>query len=114
MYKSILAIVSLFALASSVPVSDVEPVHVSAYIESLCPDSKRFITTQLYPTYQKFASSNPPVLTVNLVTFGNEIIGFNKTSPKQPAVLTQCQHGEPECLGNLIQVNLLILNLENK
>jgi len=30
-------------------------LKLTVYYESLCPDSIRFITKQLYPTYQKLA-----------------------------------------------------------
>lgn len=46
--------------------TSVQPVQVSVYYESLCPDSMYFISDQLWPTFQKIAQ----IFTVDLVPFG--------------------------------------------
>lgn len=43
-----------------------EQTLVSVYYESLCPDSIRFITTQLYPTFQQLSL----YFNVNFVPYG--------------------------------------------
>jgi len=74
-------------------------VTIGVYYESLCPDSRNFITKQLYPTYQKLGQN----LDVEFRPFGkasfiaNPEGGFNFT----------CQHGPKECEGNLYQACLL-------
>ena len=40
---------------------------MSVYYESLCPDSIRFVTQQLYPNWLHFG---PEILTVDLNPFG--------------------------------------------
>ena len=42
-------------------------LSIQIYYESLCPDSKNFITTQLYPTYEKLGK----YLKIEFKPFGN-------------------------------------------
>uniref|UniRef100_A0A8C2WAM8 Gamma-interferon-inducible lysosomal thiol reductase n=1 Tax=Cyclopterus lumpus TaxID=8103 RepID=A0A8C2WAM8_CYCLU len=73
------------------PNQAVPPVSVILYYESLCPDCRVFITQQLFPTWTMLQD----IMTVTLVPYGNEIPSAN--SP------FTCQHGEPECRGNMIE-----------
>ncbi|KAG5899567.1 hypothetical protein JTB14_022898 [Gonioctena quinquepunctata] len=70
-------------------------VDVSVYYESLCPDSKRFFTQQLYPSLQG-----------NLSTFVNlTLVPYGKTKATMDINewRFECHHGENECYGNKIQ-----------
>ncbi|KAF2896204.1 hypothetical protein ILUMI_09963 [Ignelater luminosus] len=69
-------------------------LKVSVFYESLCPDSVRFITRQLYPAYEKIGSS----LLVDFVPYGKAT--HNKENGKW---IFQCQHGANECWGNKAQ-----------
>ncbi|XP_030640094.1 gamma-interferon-inducible lysosomal thiol reductase [Chanos chanos] len=83
------------------PDPSVPPVEVTLYYESLCPGCRAFITQQLYPTWILLGD----IMTVNLVPYGNakEIPGSNSFA---------CQHGEAECLANLMEA--CILNATNE
>jgi len=78
-------------------------IEVGVYIEALCPDSKDFVVNQLFPTFEKLSKSKPPIMTVNLVTFGNANMDFAKNATKNPQITFTCQHGEQECQGNILQ-----------
>lgn len=86
-------------------------VEVGTYFESLCPDSRAFILTQLFPTFNKLQDANPPIMTVNLVPFGNANISFVPKTKRHPTVNFTCQHGDQECEGNLIQVFIKLFPL---
>ena len=68
-------------------------LSLSVYYESACPDSKAYIINQLQPAMNLLQD----YLDLQLVPFGkarsinNGFGGF------------RCQHGQPECLGNMIQ-----------
>ena len=81
------------------------------YIESLCPDSKAFVVDQLLPTFNALANANPPILTVNIVPFGNAQMTFNKHSTKNPSLNFTCQHKDQECVGNIIEVFIGLYNI---
>ncbi|KAL2090209.1 hypothetical protein ACEWY4_014897 [Coilia grayii] len=72
----------------------VPPVEVTLYYESLCPGCRSFITQQLYPTWTLLKD----IMRVNLVPYGN-------AQEMQNMVI--CQHGEPECHGNMIEACIL-------
>ena len=46
-----------------------KPVALAVYFESLCPDSEKFIITQLYPTFKKLLGKN--IFTLELIPYGN-------------------------------------------
>uniref|UniRef100_A0A224XSD0 Putative gamma-interferon-inducible lysosomal thiol reductase n=1 Tax=Panstrongylus lignarius TaxID=156445 RepID=A0A224XSD0_9HEMI len=72
-----------------------QKVPVTVYYESLCPDSIKFYTTQLYPTWN---SSLKSFIDLHLVPFGKSNytrMGDNYTFA--------CHHGEKECVGNRVQ-----------
>lgn len=61
---------------------------VGAYVESLCPDSRRFFSRQLVPTNRELGR----LFQVRIVPFGHaRVLGSNKMV---------CQHGQRECDGN--------------
>ena len=68
---------------------DNDPVKVSVYYESRCPDSSAFITDQLEPTMKLLGEK---AINVDLVPFGKAAVDSDKKMT--------CQHGEPECADN--------------
>uniref|UniRef100_A0A3B5LD91 Gamma-interferon-inducible lysosomal thiol reductase n=1 Tax=Xiphophorus couchianus TaxID=32473 RepID=A0A3B5LD91_9TELE len=81
------------------PNQTVPRVALTLYYESLCPDCRRFITKQLFPTWTMLQD----IMSLTLVPYGNakEVLSVN--SP------FSCQHGEPECRGNMIQACIIHL-----
>ncbi|TNN38481.1 Gamma-interferon-inducible lysosomal thiol reductase [Liparis tanakae] len=77
----------------------VPPVSVVLYYESLCPACRAFISGQLFPTWTMLQD----IMSVTLVPYGNA-----KEIPSADSPFT-CQHGEPECRGNLIQACIVHL-----
>ncbi|XP_042892799.1 gamma-interferon-inducible lysosomal thiol reductase-like isoform X2 [Penaeus japonicus] len=69
------------------------PVTVSVYYESLCPDSQRFVVTQLYPVWQDLKD----VMTLDVNSYGK-----SKDSPAGDGYTFECQHGPSECEGNMM------------
>ncbi|XP_072382601.1 GILT-like protein 1 [Diabrotica undecimpunctata] len=76
-------------------------VNVSVYYESLCPDSKKFFTQQLYPSLQGNLSD---FVNLTLVPYGKSTMTFDITDWR-----FECHHGEIECYGNKIQACALRL-----
>ncbi|XP_061652689.1 gamma-interferon-inducible lysosomal thiol reductase [Phyllopteryx taeniolatus] len=75
-----------------------EAVQLAVYYESLCPDCIMYLTQVLYPTWVLLQD----ILSVQLVAFGNA-----QETPSGSKYVFKCQHGEQECLGNMIQTCLL-------
>lgn len=75
------------------------PVGVALYYESLCPGCREFIADQLYPTWKKVGAD---VLNITLVPYGNA-----QETEKQGMWIFTCQHGERECLGNILETCIL-------
>ena len=59
-----------FTLGAFVPATSVK---LSVYYESLCPDSIRFVTRQLYPNWKYFGQD---VLQVDLHPFGKANVRY--------------------------------------
>uniref|UniRef100_A0AAY4EIG2 Gamma-interferon-inducible lysosomal thiol reductase n=1 Tax=Denticeps clupeoides TaxID=299321 RepID=A0AAY4EIG2_9TELE len=78
-------------LNSTKPNSDVPALEVTLYYESLCPGCRAFLTEQLFPTWTMLKD----IMKVHLVPYGN-------AEERQNSVI--CQHGENECLGNMLEV----------
>ncbi|XP_049588383.1 gamma-interferon-inducible lysosomal thiol reductase [Syngnathus scovelli] len=78
------------------------PVSVTLYYESLCPACRVFISQQLFPTWSMLQD----IMKVTLVPYGNakELVLGNTTFT--------CQHGEPECHGNVIEVRHALIHLK--
>ncbi|XP_014477899.1 PREDICTED: uncharacterized protein LOC106746160 [Dinoponera quadriceps] len=71
-------------------------VNVDVYYEALCGDSKRFITTQLAPSYGQLKD----YIHITFIPYGKAThTRESTTTPWQ----FQCQHGPAECRGNKAQ-----------
>lgn len=77
-----------------------EPVKIEVFYESLCPDCRDYISNMLYPSSLLLGD----IMDLTVVPYGNA----KETYDGQKYVFT-CQHGEAECLGNMIQACLLNL-----
>ncbi|KAM4574157.1 gamma-interferon-inducible lysosomal thiol reductase isoform 2-T2 [Fundulus diaphanus] len=86
-------------LSAIKPNQTVPRVALTLYYESLCPDCRYFITQQLFPTWTMLQD----ILSLTLVPYGNakEILSANGPF--------SCQHGEPECRGNMIEACIIHL-----
>ncbi|XP_067330043.1 gamma-interferon-inducible lysosomal thiol reductase [Channa argus] len=78
-----------------------EKVQVALYYESLCPGCRQFLTQIIYPTWLLLNE----IMDVDLVPYGN---AAEKHDGQK--YIYQCQHGEPECLGNMIETCLMNLS----
>ncbi|GLH04761.1 GILT-like protein 1 [Gryllus bimaculatus] len=81
------------------------PVKVTVFYESLCPDSRSFITKQLLPSYEKAPRLIDPVL----VPYGK---AETQELPDGSYRFT-CQHGPLECQGNKVHA-CGIANIKDK
>ncbi|KAL5014080.1 hypothetical protein ScPMuIL_008350 [Solemya velum] len=70
------------------------PVNFTVYLEYLCPDCKQFMAGELYKAYTKLSS----IMNLGLVPYGNA-----RESKVGSKWKFKCQHGEKECLGNIIE-----------
>ncbi|XP_060809202.1 GILT-like protein 1 isoform X2 [Amyelois transitella] len=77
---------------------DDNKVKIAVYYESLCPDSKKFITTQLAPVWRDFKGA----VKVKLVPYGKST--HDKVNGKWQFT---CHHGPEECYGNKVQSCIL-------
>ncbi|XP_049455090.1 gamma-interferon-inducible lysosomal thiol reductase [Epinephelus fuscoguttatus] len=74
-----------------------DQVEVGLYYESLCPGCRMFLTEMLFPTWVLLDE----IMSVTLVPYGNaqeKQVGQKYTY--------ECQHGPPECQGNMIETCL--------
>ena len=94
-----------------------QTVKLSVHYESLCPDSIRFITTQLYPSWQHFGEN---ILHLDLNPFGKanvryleinvflyRYLKYVQFSDSGSSWDFSCQHGPEECRGNKVQACIL-------
>merc|ERR1711970_105652 len=85
----ITAVLALAGLAQcSLPRLDV-------YYESLCPYSRQFIREEVFPAYSTLAD----YFDVFFIAYGNS----DTTGDMESGFSIQCQHGERECVGNVVQ-----------
>jgi interferon gamma-inducible protein 30 len=74
-----------------------EKVNFTLYYESLCPDCRQFMTTELHRAYQSVLD----IANISIVPYGNAHETYDPTTQLYQFT---CQHGAAECLGNLIHV----------
>ncbi|KAK0045632.1 gamma-interferon-inducible lysosomal thiol reductase [Biomphalaria pfeifferi] len=79
---------------------DAEVVNFTVYYESLCPDCKNFITTMLFPSFLKIGS----IMNLTVVPYGNA-----REKQVGDHWEFECQHGEQECVGNIIDTCTIAL-----
>ncbi|XP_039194423.1 gamma-interferon-inducible lysosomal thiol reductase [Crotalus tigris] len=79
-------------LISNSPKAD--RVSVSLYYESLCSGCREFLVLMLFPTWLMLQD----IMNVTLVPYGNA-----EESKEATKWHFDCQHGEEECLGNMIE-----------
>ncbi|XP_062595798.1 gamma-interferon-inducible lysosomal thiol reductase-like [Saccostrea cucullata] len=72
-----------------------DKVELTLYFESLCPDCKNFFRKQLTKTYNDIGE----IINLTLVPYGNA----RETKDETGQWKFTCQHGEDECVGNLIE-----------
>ncbi|XP_062337713.1 gamma-interferon-inducible lysosomal thiol reductase-like [Osmerus eperlanus] len=77
-----------------------QAVQVGLYYESLCPGCRGFLTQELFPTWTLLQD----ILDITLVPYGNAQESFDGKMYH-----FTCQHGEEECLGNIMET--CIMNL---
>lgn len=81
-----------------------DSVKVGLYYESLCPGCRSFITSMLYPTSVLLGD----IMDLTLVPYGNAQESFDGEK-----YIFTCQHGEQECVGNMIEACLLNMTSSN-
>ncbi|XP_042300404.1 gamma-interferon-inducible lysosomal thiol reductase [Sceloporus undulatus] len=74
------------------------PVSISLYYESLCSGCRGFMVMQLFPTWLMLRS----IMNVTLVPYGNA-----QETRGPSGWQFECQHGQDECLGNMIETCLM-------
>ncbi|CAF3299652.1 unnamed protein product [Rotaria socialis] len=75
-------------------------VNFTLYYETLCPDCRQFMTTELWKAYQTISD----IVNITIVPYGNARETYE---PKTDLYQFICQHGPNECLGNLIHTCVL-------
>jgi len=106
-----IAITAIFLVATTTafvldqsPVSSTSAtptVKINLYYESLCPYCRNFIVSQLGPTFTKFKK----YLDVELNPYGNARMRPNPY--KKGQYIFNCQHGEPECRGSIMEACII-------
>ncbi|XP_045594861.1 gamma-interferon-inducible lysosomal thiol reductase [Procambarus clarkii] len=71
-----------------------EPVKVSVFFETLCPDSIAFFNSQLEPAWNTIRD----IMEVDLTAYG-----FATATPSGDGYVFDCQHGDDECQGNKVE-----------
>merc|ERR1711973_537629 len=95
-----IALLSVLSSAGARGLVAEQTVKLSVHYESLCPDSIRFVTKQLYPSWKHFGKD---ILKVDLNPFGKA----NFTPSDGGSWDFTCQHGADECRGNKVQACIL-------
>ena len=90
-----LALFTVLAIAfCSDAVNSKSAVNLDVYLESLCPDSRKFVIKHLWPVYQQLEDR----INLRMVPYGNARVTGEPGSYK-----FNCQHGPDECYGNIAQ-----------
>ena len=75
---------------------------IQVYIESLCPDCMYFINRSFKNFIEKV--SKPNLADIEFIPYGNAKEKYNETTKKWDF---ECQHGENECYGNIIETCII-------
>ncbi|CAF2048979.1 unnamed protein product [Rotaria magnacalcarata] len=81
---------------------DNDRVNLTVYYETLCPDCRQFISTQVWNAYQSILS----IVNISFVPYGN---AHEVYRPETKLYEFYCQHGADECYGNLIHSCLIYI-----
>ena len=82
------------------------------YYESLCPYSRQFIREEVFPAYQAlsdyfdvfFIAYGNADVSIQLSSLHTRIsISAQTTGDMESGFSIECQHGERECVGNVVQ-----------
>ena len=85
-----------------------DKLSIQVYYESLCPDSKNFITTQLYPTYQKLGK----YLKVDFKPFGNADVSVVNSKILQNTILYFTNSSNPiRTEAGILTVNMEMMSV---
>lgn len=84
--------------ANSTRPAQVQSVQVGLYYESLCPGCRFFLTQVLLPTWIMLQD----IMDVTLVPYGNA-----QESLVEGRYHFTCQHGEDECVGNMLETCIM-------
>lgn len=76
---------------------DNDRVNFTLYYETLCPDCRQFVSTEVWRAFQSIAS----IVNFTFVPYGNAREVYR---PETQLYQFYCQHGSDECYGNLIHV----------
>lgn len=93
---------SMFARSASL-----KPIKLTVLFEMYCPDSMDFINGQLWPTYQQLKD----YISLDLLPHGKANQSFDKNTNRWHF---SCQHGPPECHGNLITTCAIHISQRNE
>ncbi len=95
----ILSAVLIFCIHGSLgrAINADDKVNFALYYETLCPDCRNFMTTELTRAYQSVVS----ITNISIVPYGNARETYDSTTQLYEFT---CQHGAAECLGNIIHV----------
>jgi len=81
--------------AAVLPAPAAARLSIDIYYESLCPDSTRFISQQIPPVWNALQSE----IEINFNPYGLA----ETTVAEDGSYEFECQHGERECYGNIVQ-----------
>lgn len=84
-----------------------DKVNFTLYYETLCPDCRQFIKTQVWRAFQSIGD----IMNMSFVPYGNAREIYR---PETKLYQFYCQHGSDECYGNLIHVNIVFLLFQLK
>nr|AEB65934.1 interferon-gamma-inducible-lysosomal thiol reductase [Takifugu obscurus] len=77
-----------------------DKVDVVVYYESMCPACRGYMSLMIFPTWVMLSD----IMSLTVVPYGNAEETYDGHK-----YIFECQHGEEECLGNMIQTCLLNL-----
>ncbi|CAK56197.1 unnamed protein product (macronuclear) [Paramecium tetraurelia] len=87
----------LLLLISTLQISNCDKIKISLYIESLCPDTTRFIQSSLLKALK--TPSFDELVELRFVPYGKA----SQNQQSNGSIIFKCQHGDLECFGNKLQ-----------